>query len=418
MVAILGFSREKVIAAVKDMYTAVATAPDQPFHFPVGRNACRALGYPEEILREVPEDIVESFAGVGYPFRAGILRPGATVLDVGAGSGTDAVIAARLAGPRGKVYALDMTPAMVRKLRERVARFGIGNLDVIEGSAEEIPLPDASVDVVTSNGVLNLVPDKRRAIDEIFRVLRPGGRVQIADIVIHRPVTRDCADDPKLWAECVVGATVDDDYLRLFRDAGFQAVTLLRELDYFALSPSADTREIARRFGARALEITMQRVGEAPSPLVKLARRWDPRRALLAIRRRGLAGTLALALSVLACYGTLAATAMLPLIGVTLAVNEALWTGTILAFAALATVATAAGIRKHGARAPLVVALLGTTVLFYAHLVSFSMALELAGFVILALGVGLDLRIRGTEIRRGASLAVQSSHEASGKRAD
>jgi SAM-dependent methyltransferase len=259
MVAIFGFTREKVIAAVQEMYTSVATAPRQPYHFPVGREAFLQVGYPGEVLEGLPEEALESFAGVGYPHRAGAIAAGDHVLDVGAGAGTDTLIAARLAGPGGRVYALDMTPAMLAKLRALVARLGLSHIEVIEGNAEDIPLPDASVDVVTSNGVLNLVPDKRKAAAEIRRVLRPGGRVQIADIVIRRPVPQPCASDPKLWAECVVGASVDEDYLALWREAGFEQVTVLRDYDYFSLSRSADTRKVAASFGGRAIEIAMRR---------------------------------------------------------------------------------------------------------------------------------------------------------------
>lgn len=259
MVAIVGFSRDKVIAAVQEMYACVANAPERPYHFPVGREACLQVGYPEAVLKGLASQALESFAGVGYPHRAGAIAPGDAILDIGAGAGTDTLIAARLVGPRGRVYALDMTPAMLEKLRAIVARLGLANVEVVEGNAEDIPLPDTSVDAVTSNGVLNLVPDKRKAAAEIRRVLRPGGRVQIADIVIGRPVPASCAADPKLWAECVVGATVDEDYLALFREAGFEDVKVLRDYDYFALSRSADTRKIARNFGARAIEISMQR---------------------------------------------------------------------------------------------------------------------------------------------------------------
>jgi len=408
MVAILGFSREKVIAAVQEMYAAVATSPDRPFHFPVGREACRQVGYPEEALDGLPAAALASFAGVGYPFRSGAICPGDTVLDVGSGSGTDALIAARLVGAQGQVWALDMTPAMARKLRSLIVRLDLRNVDVIEGNAEAIPLLDASVDVVTSNGMLNLVPDKRRAVAEIFRVLKPGGRVQIADIVIRRPVTLDCKADPKLWAECVVGATVDEDYLALFRDAGFENVTVLRDYDYFGLSRSADTRDIARRFGARAIEIAMRRAAAAPSRLAQLARRCDPRRAMRAIGRRGLAGASALVLSMLACYGTFTATVLLSLAGITVAINEAAWSGAILGFAALAVLAIAAGVRKHGAYAPLGVALASAAILAYAHLVDFSFGLEFVGFAVLGAGVALDLRAR----RRAEHGPVAGTHAA------
>jgi SAM-dependent methyltransferase len=245
------------------MYTDVATFPARQFHFPTGRAACLFVGYPEEWLDRLPASAVESFAGVGFPFRADVIRPGDRVLDIGAGSGTDTLTAARLVGPQGKVYALDMTPAMLAKLRVNAAQANAANVEVIDGNAEAIPLADASVDVVTSNGVLNLVPDKPRAFAEIHRVLRPGGRVQIADIVVSQPVSENAKANPKLWAECVVGALVEQDYLSLFRTAGFAGVTVLRSFDYFSGSASADTRKVASALGAKAVEIAM----EAAEPL-------------------------------------------------------------------------------------------------------------------------------------------------------
>jgi len=392
MVAIFGFSREKVIAAVREMYTAVATAPRRGFHFPVGRDACLAVGYPQALLEALPAEALESFAGVGYPFRAAAIRPGDTVLDVGAGSGTDALLAARLAGPRGRVYALDMTPAMSEKLRALVTRLGIANLEVLEGNAESIPLAEATVDVVTSNGMLNLVPDKPRAIGEIRRVLRPGGRVQIADIVIRRPVTLDCATDPKLWAECVVGATVDEDYLALFRDAGFDDVKLLRDFDYFAHSSSAETRDVARRFGARAVEISMQRGARAPSRL--------------ALAKWRLAGAFSLATAILACYGTLAALALLSAAGANFVVNETLWAGVVVLGAGLAALAVCARARRHGGRLAAALALAGAATVAYTQLVRYDLWIELAGFGLLAAAVVLDLRRDGTDARAPASLPV------------
>jgi SAM-dependent methyltransferase len=342
------------------------------------------------LLEALPEEALQSFAGVACPFRADVIRAGDTVLDIGAGAGTDTLIASRLVGPQGKVFALDITPAMGRRLRGLVTRCGIGNVEVIEGNVEALPLPAASAQVVTSNGMLNLVPDKRKAVAEIFRVLQPGGHVQIADIVIRRPVTRDCATDPKLWAECVVGATIDDDYLAMFRDAGFENVTVLRDYDYFALSPSPATRDIARRFGAHALEIAMRRPATAPSRLAQFARRADPRRALRALARRGLVGSLALALSVLACYGALAATLLLSLAGITLAINPALWAGTIVTLGALATAAVAAGVHKHGSYTPLGFALAGSVALVYVQFVDYKVGLELIAFGLLTAGVALD----------------------------
>ncbi len=399
MVAILGFSRDQILAAVKAMYTEVATAPGAPFHFPVGREACRLVGYPDERLDGLPEAAVSSFAGVGYPFRAGAIRAGDTVLDIGSGSGTDALIAARLAGPAGKVWALDMTPAMISKLRATVAREGVRNVAVIEGSAERIPLPDSSVDVVTSNGVLNLVPDKRRAVAEIFRVLKPGGRVQIADIVIGRPVTADCRDDPKLWAECVVGATVDEDYLQMFRDAGFTAVTVLREFDYFSSSPSPETRKVAGGLSARAVELAMTRGEKAPAKFVQWARRADPRRLYKAVERRGLAGLVALGLALASCYGALAALALLAVLGVTLTLHEGVWAGAVALFAALTAAAVGGGYRRHGSAAPLGLAVVGFGLIAYTMFVAYSGAVELAGFALLAAAVAWDYALRRRQER-------------------
>ena len=257
MVAIAGFTKDQILSAVRQMYSEVANLPSKQFHFPTGRGACLFVGYPEDWLDRLPASAVESFAGVGFPFRADVIRPGDRVLDIGAGSGTDTLIAARAVTPSGRVFALDMTPAMLAKLRNNVALADAANVEVIEGNAEAIPLPDDSVDVVTSNGVLNLVPDKPKAFAEIFRVLRPGGRVQIADIVVGRPVGENARRDPKLWAECVVGASLEHDYIELFRSSGFAKVTTLRELDYFSASASADTRRLAQSLGAKAIELSI-----------------------------------------------------------------------------------------------------------------------------------------------------------------
>jgi arsenite methyltransferase len=259
VVAILGFTREQILSAVREMYTDVAQQPERVFHFPTGRNACLFVGYPEPWLDALPPTAVESFAGVGFPFHADVIRPGDRVLDIGSGSETDVLIAARLVGPEGIVFALDMTSAMLNKLRRNAELAGAANIRVLEGNAEAIPLPDMSVDVVTSNGVLNLVPDKAQTFSDIFRVLRPGGSVQIADIVVGKPVSESSRANPKLWAECVVGASIEDDYLEMFRSAGFEDVVVLRSFDYFAGSANDDTRRVADALGAKAIEIRMSK---------------------------------------------------------------------------------------------------------------------------------------------------------------
>lgn len=253
MVVITSDQRDVILAAVENMYTEVAARPERTFHFPTGREACEYVGYPPERLDRIPTAAVESFAGVGYPFAAGVIRPGDTVLDIGSGSGTDVLIAHSLVGEGGRVIGLDMTSRMREKLRAVAAAAGLENVEVLEGEAEEIPLPDGSVDVVTSNGVLNLVPDKERAVREIHRVLRPGGRVQIADIVLASPPSDACRSEPELWAECIVGATIEEDYLEQFRSAGFGDPEVLSEHDYFSGSSHEETRKVAAEFGAKAI---------------------------------------------------------------------------------------------------------------------------------------------------------------------
>lgn len=253
MVVITTFQREVIFDAVRAMYTDVAAHPEKSFHFPTGRRACHFVGYPDDLLDDLPAGAVESFAGVGFPFAAGVIRTADVVLDIGSGSGTDSLISAKLVGDRGRVIGLDMTAAMREKLRRNAFSIGLTNLEVLEGNAEEIPLPDDSVDVVTSNGVLNLVPDKPRAISEMARVLKAGGRIQIADIVVNRLPSEACRSEPQLWAECIVGATTEDDYLAEFSRAGFTQVEVLSRLDYFAGSSSEETRKVAAGFGAHAI---------------------------------------------------------------------------------------------------------------------------------------------------------------------
>jgi SAM-dependent methyltransferase len=244
--------KEFIFKAVEEMYTDVASRPGAVFHFPTGRLACLFVGYPADQLDCLPAEATESFAGVGYPFAANVIREGDAVLDIGSGSGTDALIAAMVTGPAGIVYGLDMTRAMREKLQRNVEAKQIGHVRVLEGNAEHIPLPDASIDVVTSNGVLNLVPDKPAAFAEIARVLKPGGRLQISDIALRVPVSEQSRNDPRLWAECVVGAITEDDYVSLLREAGL-SVEVFHAMDYFAGSVSAGTRRTAHALGAHAI---------------------------------------------------------------------------------------------------------------------------------------------------------------------
>jgi arsenite methyltransferase len=265
MVYIPSANRHVIFDAVRAMYTAVARHPERGYHFPTGLAACTFVGYPNEQVARLPACAVESFAGVGYPFAANVIRAGDTVLDIGAGSGTDVLLAAQIVGDAGQVIGLDMTTAMLTKLNASAAAAHVSNVRLLEGNAEHIPLPNASVDVVTSNGVLNLIPDKRAAFAEIYRVLKPGGRLQVADIALGRPLTGDCLSNPRLWVECIVGATPEDEYIALIEAGGFTAAQVLGRLDYFCASTSAETRSIARSFNAGS--IVMRAIKPPASPL-------------------------------------------------------------------------------------------------------------------------------------------------------
>jgi ubiquinone/menaquinone biosynthesis C-methylase UbiE len=247
--------RLRILSAVQDMYAQVACEPGREFHFPTGRATCEYLGYPGPELDAIPATALESFAGVGYPFAANILTEGMSVLDIGCGSGTDLINAALKTGPAGRVVGIDMTVEMIEKGRENLVKAGISHGEITEGNAESLPFPDESFDAVTSNGVINLIPDKKKTFREICRVLRPGGKIQISDIVLSKEISEKSKANPQLWAECIVGAVPEEAYLHLIRDAGFREVEVLDRIDYFAASRSTSTRQAAHQFGASSITL-------------------------------------------------------------------------------------------------------------------------------------------------------------------
>jgi len=190
-------------AALKDeilrMYQEVADNPNAEFHFYHGREAAELFGYDAQWLERAPEGAVRSFAGVGNPLERAEIQHGETVLDLGSGAGLDGIIAAWQTGPDGTVIGVDLNPAMCLKAQAHAAATG-SRIECHEGRMEEIPLPDASVDVIISNGVINLSFRKRRVVEEMFRVLRPGGRISITDIVSAKQLSQSIVNDPKLWA--------------------------------------------------------------------------------------------------------------------------------------------------------------------------------------------------------------------------
>ena len=184
---------------IRDKYQEVASRPSAQYHFFTGRKALEHIGYPDARLEGMPDRVLEAFAGVADPFHWGTPPAGAMVLDIGSGAGLDAVIAARSVGETGTVVGVDMTPDMLDRATEAAELMGLENLEFRPGLAEDLPVEDATVDVVISNGVINLVPDKLRAYREIVRVLKPGGRFQVADIVVERPVPEGARRDIDLW---------------------------------------------------------------------------------------------------------------------------------------------------------------------------------------------------------------------------
>ena len=191
---------EALRCQISDKYTEVAKTPEKGFHFHTGKPLARMLGYPEEVIDSLPAGTVQSFAGTGNPFSMGALQPGETVLDIGCGAGFDSIIAARQVGEIGGVISIDMTPAMLNKAAAAAREAWVANIEFREGLAESLPVHDESIDVVISNGVINLCPDKLSVMQQVNRVLKPGGRIQIADIVVHKEVPQDAKDDIDLWS--------------------------------------------------------------------------------------------------------------------------------------------------------------------------------------------------------------------------
>lgn len=223
-------------AKVKDMYRQVAEQPHAQYHFELGRSLADRLGYPPDLLDAIPAQAIESFAGVGYFFDLAALGEGERVVDLGSGSGMDTFAAAAVVGDGGRVVGVDFTAAQLTKARRLAG--GLAHVEFREGRIEQLPVDDASVDCVISNGVINLSADKPRVFAEAARVLRPGGRLAIADIVTERQLTDAIVANADLWASCIGGAAHQDTYRQAIQSAGLR-IEHLRRNDYRFLSTQA-----------------------------------------------------------------------------------------------------------------------------------------------------------------------------------
>ncbi len=197
----MGESPEEIRAKIEERFVRVARSPHQRQPFLIGPDSARRLGYPAAEIDALPPSVTESFAGVGNPLGLGEIAPGQTVLDLGSGAGMDSILAARSVGPSGRVIGVDVTEAMLAKARRNASSLGLENVEFHRAEADALPVPDGSVDVVISNGVFNLCLDKPRVLAEVFRALKPGGRLQMADILLDDAVTPEEVELKGAWSD-------------------------------------------------------------------------------------------------------------------------------------------------------------------------------------------------------------------------
>lgn len=242
---------------VKRMYRRVALAPKGKFHFELGAPLAKRLGYRTSELDPVPSPAVDSFAGVGYHFGLAALRRGESVIDLGSGSGMDSFVAAGYVGVNGRVVGVDMTDAQRENADRLAVRGGFGNVGFRKGYIEEVPAEDGSFDTVISNGVINLSPEKGKVFREVARLLRPGGRMAISDIVTEKPLTQAIVCDTTLWASCIGGAALRSDYRRDMESAGLRIREIRENPKYYFLSESAQWA--TGEFGVKSVSVLAQK---------------------------------------------------------------------------------------------------------------------------------------------------------------
>ena len=248
---------ERLERAVKTVYSDVARTPGEEYHFEMGRTLAERLGYPQDDLDQVPPAAIESFAGVGYHFDLAAIEPGDAVLDLGSGSGTDVFVAALHAGDAGSVTGLDMTDDQLEKARRLRDEAGMDAVTFERGYIEDLPFDDDTFDVVVSNGVINLSPDKARVFAEAHRVLRDGGRLAVSDIISEELMPESIKTDADLWAACIGGAEQVDRYTSLIDEAGFDIGEIRDNAEYQFISDQAVNA--CQKYGVKSISLGARR---------------------------------------------------------------------------------------------------------------------------------------------------------------
>lgn len=249
---------EDLRSQVREMYRKVADEPTGEYHFEMGRPLAERLGYPAEDLDRIPPAAIESFAGVGYYFDLARLKEGETVLDLGSGSGMDSFLAALKVGPSGSVIGVDMTEEQLRKAESLASNAGFENVTFRKSLIESLDLEDASVDVVISNGVINLCPDKESVFREISRVLKDGGRMAIADIVSEKELPENVTCNASLWAACIGGAAQEKSYREMIKDSGLRIEAVREQPEYQFISSSA--QGASRDYGVKSVCVAAEKI--------------------------------------------------------------------------------------------------------------------------------------------------------------
>ncbi|MEP7181780.1 MAG: methyltransferase domain-containing protein [Betaproteobacteria bacterium] len=247
------FDPKELETKVKDMYRSVAENPHGEFHFEMGRALAERLGYAAADLDRIPAEAIESFAGVGYYFHLANIKDGETVIDLGSGSGMDTFVAALKVGPRGKIIGVDMTDAQRTKAERLRNRDSFNNVAYIKGYIEEVGLPDALADVVISNGVINLATEKPKVFREAARLLKPGGRLAISDIVTEVQLPENIVCNSTLWAACIGGAAQQDDYRAQIEASGLRVIKVEDNPAYQFISDNA--RGASKKFGVKSVSL-------------------------------------------------------------------------------------------------------------------------------------------------------------------